>query len=134
MSGRLAQTIHCRDDHRLLRDDLGRQCGHRSVFDSTYAESVSGSLRVEEPGCLEVLPDGYRELFHRVLDVADADEYVRAVWLGGSLARGEVDSASDLDVILAVTDESFPRWAEGELGHSSTAMSESSGPEWRRTY
>ena len=35
------------------------------------------------------------------------------VWLGGSLARGDADQSSDLDVIIAVADESFEDFAGG---------------------
>ena len=37
--------------------------------------------------------------------VFEADERVRALWLSGSLARGEADRASDLDLLLAVRDD-----------------------------
>jgi hypothetical protein len=35
------------------------------------------------------------------------------MWLGGSLARGEEDQSSDLDVFVVVTDESFDEFASG---------------------
>lgn len=69
------------------------------------------------PPALEALPPAYDPLFHRAVDVLVADERVRAVWLGGSVARGVADAGSDLDLVVAVRDdalESFradwPRW------------------------
>ncbi len=53
------------------------------------------------------LPDGYAPLLRRVLEVSAADDRIRAVWLGGSLARGDADQSSDLDVMIAVADEAF---------------------------
>ena len=68
------------------------------------------------PHSIDPLPPGYRELLGRLLDVAAADERVRAVWLGGSAARGAADAGSDLDVILAVADEAFGEFAAGWRG------------------
>jgi hypothetical protein len=48
---------------------------------------------------------GYRDLIEALVAVADPDDRIRAVWLGGSIARGVSDAGSDLDVILAVRDE-----------------------------
>lgn len=41
-----------------------------------------------------------------------ADGRVRAMWLGGSLARGDADEASDLDVLVAVADDVITSFAE----------------------
>jgi predicted nucleotidyltransferase len=38
---------------------------------------------------------------------ARGDERVRAAWLEGSFATGTADASSDLDLHLAVTDETF---------------------------
>lgn len=54
---------------------------------------------------IKVLPDGYRQLFVRARRVLEGDQRVRAMWLGGSLARGSADAASDLDVLVAVADD-----------------------------
>lgn len=62
---------------------------------------------MERPRVLDILPPGYRTLFDRAHRVLSDDDRVRAMWLGGSLARGTADSASDLDVVLAVADEHF---------------------------
>jgi predicted nucleotidyltransferase len=43
----------------------------------------------------------------RLVDLAKADERIAAVWLQGSLARGDDDPFSDIDAYLAVTDASF---------------------------
>lgn len=65
---------------------------------------------------LAPLPSGYRALLDRLLTRARDDERIRGVWLSGSLARGAADAASDLDVLLAVSDghvDDFSRrWRE----------------------
>ncbi len=60
-----------------------------------------------DPQALSALPEGYRSLLRRLLDVAAADERIRAVWLSGSLGRGVADAGSDLDVVLTVADDAF---------------------------
>lgn len=60
---------------------------------------------------LGVLPSRYQHLFARARDAFAVDPRVRAMWLGGSLARGTADAASDLDVIIAVTDEAHGEFA-----------------------
>jgi predicted nucleotidyltransferase len=65
------------------------------------------------PAAVDRLPPAYRDLFERAAEVLIADERVRGMWLGGSLARGTADAASDLDVFVAVTDEHLPAFAEG---------------------
>jgi hypothetical protein len=59
------------------------------------------------------LPDGYHALFQRVVETCQQDERVRAMWLGGSLARGDADQSSDLDVLIAVADDAFDEFAAG---------------------
>jgi hypothetical protein len=66
-----------------------------------------------DPAVLQALPAGYRSLFLRLVDVAVADERIRAVWLSGSLGRGVADAGSDLDVILTVADDAFDGFAAG---------------------
>ena len=46
-------------------------------------------------------------MLDRFLTHCRGDDRVRAVWLGGSLARGDADRSSDLDVMIAVADEHF---------------------------
>lgn len=58
------------------------------------------------------LEPGYARIFERALASFEADERVRALWLGGSLARGEADRASDLDLLLAVRDEDHAEFLE----------------------
>lgn len=60
---------------------------------------------------LDVLPRGYLALFDSAVRAASADERIRALWLGGSLARGDADSASDLDLVVTVRDESRAQFA-----------------------
>lgn len=57
------------------------------------------------------MPGGYTALYERALAVLGADERVRAVWLGGSLARGTADAASDLDLLVSVTDDAHEAFA-----------------------
>jgi predicted nucleotidyltransferase len=54
---------------------------------------------------IDRLEPGYGPLFDRVVDVFLADDRVRGMWLSGSLARGTADIASDLDVLIAVSDD-----------------------------
>lgn len=54
---------------------------------------------------LSELEPGYGPIFEKARATFEADPRVRALWLGGSLARGEADRASDLDLLLAVRDE-----------------------------
>lgn len=62
---------------------------------------------------LDVLSPSYRALFERARSVAEADARVRALWLSGSLARGDADAASDLDLLVAVRDSSQDEFARG---------------------
>ena len=61
-------------------------------------------MPVPVPPELAPLPPGYHALFRRAVEVLAADERVRAIWLGGSAARGVADAGSDLDLIVAVDD------------------------------
>jgi hypothetical protein len=63
------------------------------------------------PEGLERLPAGYGDLFDQARSVLAADERVRAMWVGGSLARGEADAASDLDLLVAVRDDDLEVFA-----------------------
>lgn len=62
---------------------------------------------------LASLPPGYAAIFDRAVEVARADERVRALWLSGSLARGAADAASDLDLLIAVRDADLAEFAQG---------------------
>jgi hypothetical protein len=68
-------------------------------------------LHVRVPDDIDVLPAGYRDLLERAVEVLAADERVRAVWLSGSLARGDADVASDLDLLVAVADAEHEAFA-----------------------
>lgn len=61
---------------------------------------------------LAPLPEGYHRLFDRLLTVVEHDERIRALWLSGSLARGDADAGSDLDVLLAVADDDRDAFAD----------------------
>ena len=58
-----------------------------------------------------MLPEGYQRLFERAVEVLSADDRVRAMWIGGSLATGRADRASDLDVLLAVADSAHAEFS-----------------------
>src|ERR1700683_4830530 len=45
------------------------------------------------------------ELIQRIIDVLQADDRVRATWLGGSLGRGAGDRYSDVDLVAIVAEE-----------------------------
>jgi predicted nucleotidyltransferase len=75
--------------------------------------SITRGNGVALPQQVEVLPDTYQQLLERALVRFRADDRVRAVWLGGSLARGTADSASDLDLLLAVDDGAYEEFVAG---------------------
>jgi hypothetical protein len=69
---------------------------------------------------LAPLPETYHQLYDRVLAVCEPDERIRGLWLSGSLARGNADAGSDLDLLLAVDDDAWDtftadwrHWLEG---------------------
>jgi Nucleotidyltransferase domain len=51
---------------------------------------------------LSPLDRGYHDLLDGLLARSETDQRIRAVWLGGSVARGVADAGSDLDVIITV--------------------------------
>jgi Nucleotidyltransferase domain len=65
------------------------------------------SVEFREPNGLDRLPPAYRALLRRAAKVLGDDERVRALWVGGSLARGDADAYSDLDLIATVADADF---------------------------
>jgi hypothetical protein len=65
------------------------------------------------PDGLAVLEPGYGALFDQLASTCAADARVRALWLSGSLARGDADRASDLDVLVAVADDTLDEFANG---------------------
>jgi hypothetical protein len=66
-------------------------------MDAQAAESLGGAM--------SALPVGYQHLLDRAIDVLGADPRVEAMWVHGSVARGDADALSDLDVIVAVADD-----------------------------
>lgn len=62
---------------------------------------------------LSPLPAGYVTLSESLLEAAAPDDRIRAVWLGGSVARGVADAGSDLDVLVAVADDHVEAFAAG---------------------
>ncbi len=65
-----------------------------------------------ESSDLGPLPAPYHDLFARARDVFDTDPRVEALWLSGSLARGDADSYSDLDLLVATTDEGHASFSD----------------------
>ena len=61
---------------------------------------------------LNVLPAGYRRLVDGAVAVLSADERVQAAWLHGSVARGDADALSDVDMIVAVADDGLASFGE----------------------
>lgn len=70
-------------------------------------------LRISRPRALAVLPSGYGRLFDDAVAVLSADDRVRALWVHGSVGRGDADASSDLDLVLAVSDEHFDEFWGG---------------------
>jgi predicted nucleotidyltransferase len=68
--------------------------------------SADGAARSPRDA-LAPLPAGYVQLFDHVLEAVRRDPRIRALWLGGSLARGDADAGSDLDLILTVRDDAL---------------------------
>ncbi len=52
-------------------------------------------------------PRDHDAVIERFVDLCSADERIVAAFLGGSLARGEADEYSDLDLCLITTDEAY---------------------------
>jgi predicted nucleotidyltransferase len=50
------------------------------------------------------LEPGYAALLARVVGQVRSDERVRALWLAGSVGRGDADAGSDLDLVVTVVD------------------------------
>ncbi|WP_195909301.1 nucleotidyltransferase domain-containing protein [Microlunatus sp. Gsoil 973] len=67
------------------------------------------TLTVED--ALAPLPETYHQLYRQVLAVCEPDERIRGLWLSGSLARGNADGGSDLDLLLAVDDDAYETFA-----------------------
>src|SRR5436309_10344231 len=65
---------------------------------------------------LDVLPPGYRVLVDRAVDVLVADRRVEAAWLHGSVARGDADALSDVDMIVAVDDAALEEFGSAWRG------------------
>jgi hypothetical protein len=63
------------------------------------------------PAALAALGPGYGALFDRAAAVLAADPRVRALWVSGSIARGDADAHSDLDLVAAVADAEFEGFA-----------------------
>ncbi len=73
--------------------------------------ALQAALEEHPSGCK--LPPGYASLLDRFIDVVGGDPRVRAAWVHGSVARGDADEVSDLDVIIAVADDDIPAFAAG---------------------
>ena len=60
----------------------------------------------------EGMPRRYAGLLERALAVLGRDARIKAIWLGGSWARRDADSGSDLDLVVATTDDSYASFVE----------------------
>lgn len=69
-------------------------------------------MSINEPTGLATLPPDLRRFGLQLLAVLRADERVSGVWAIGSLARGEADRWSDIDLLVAVHTERFAALAE----------------------
>ena len=65
------------------------------------------------PAVVDLLEPGYGPLFDAAVRVLQADQRVRGLWLSGSLARGDADEVSDLDLLVAVADDALADFAAG---------------------
>jgi len=70
-------------------------------------------MALEDHPCGCRVPPGYSGILDRSIETFGADQRVRAAWVHGSVARGEADEVSDLDVIVAVADDELPDFAAG---------------------
>jgi len=64
-------------------------------------------------GTLTILPEKYRVVLNRLLEVCEADKRVRAVFLVGSYVRGTADEHSDLDFYLITADDGYDSFLAG---------------------
>src|SRR5205814_6526344 len=88
-------------------------------------------LELHPSGC--AVPPGYGPLLDSCREVMERDARVRGAWVHGSVARGDADGVSDLDVIVAVADDALPEfaagWRERLAAITTTVMARSSfGP------
>ncbi len=104
-----------------MQSPAGRSRGPRRLSGSALAVfpasapqlsmASQGALEEHPSGCK--LPPGYASLLDRFIQVVGGDARVRAAWVHGSVARGDADEVSDLDVIIAVADDDVPAFAAG---------------------
>jgi hypothetical protein len=66
-----------------------------------------------KPEGLARLAPAYLPLFERAVNVFHADSRVRALWVGGSVARCDGDLWSDLDLLVTIADAEFDGFAAG---------------------
>jgi hypothetical protein len=58
------------------------------------------------------LPAAYHALFEGAREVLHGDPRVQALWLSGSLARGDADAHSDLDLLVATRDDAHASFTD----------------------
>ncbi len=74
---------------------------------------------------LDALPDlPQRRTLERVAARLWAEDEVAALWLGGSIARGEADPHSDVDLRVAVRPDALVRWQEPDRAALSALIGE----------
>lgn len=59
------------------------------------------------------------ELLDRIVAGLRDDRHVRAVWLSGSVSRGDDDALSDLDLSVVVSDESIGEFVASRKAHAA---------------
>lgn len=73
---------------------------------------TNDARKPQRPKGFDVYPAGYGKLFDRAVEVFYGDDRVRGMWLHGAFGRGGADSASDLDISIAIADEVYDEFAE----------------------
>lgn len=68
-------------------------------------------IEPDAEAAVKILSPGYRALFARAAQRLADEPAVRALWISGSLARGDADAFSDLDLLAAVADDEFDAFA-----------------------
>ena len=81
--------------------------GFRVTVELGFAATESGcdAPRMSRSGPQPRMPE---EMITRVVEVCSADDRIAAVFLGGSVARGEADAYSDIDLCFIVADGAYP--------------------------
>jgi hypothetical protein len=78
--------------------------------------SEQGMIKIMATINSSVLPDiPQRPQLERIVQALVREENVRAVWVGGSVARATADRYSDVDLRVAVPPEALEQWSEPDF-------------------